>query len=121
MKEGHGRQLHCILGNIFKTEEGSEGYVCQLQRMETHQGDKVLSAQDRSRMSHHCKRPRWLSNLSGPGKLKDAIVKGLAKSWPLEHLKTLGKKLCNRTQQYSVEENKTVSTEEDRHCSNGQV
>lgn len=90
--------------------------------METHRGDKVLlSAQDGRRMSHHCKDPCWLRNLSGPGKLKDAIVKGLAKSWPLEHLKTLGKKLCNRTQQYSVEENKTVSTEEHRYCSKGQV
>lgn len=53
-KGGHDRQLHCILGNIFKAEEGSERYMCQLQRMETHRGD---TAQDRSRRSHHCKRP----------------------------------------------------------------
>lgn len=52
-REGHDRQLHCILGNIFKAEEGSERCMCQLQRMETHRGD---TAQDRSR-SHHCKRP----------------------------------------------------------------
>lgn len=56
-KGSHGRQLHCILGSIFKTEEGRKGYVCQLQRMATHRGDKVLSTQDRSRMSHHYKRP----------------------------------------------------------------
>lgn len=73
-KGGHGRQLHCSLSNIFKAEEGSERYVCQLQRLETHRGDKVLSAQDRSR-THHCKRPLLAQQpVSPPGSSKMQLL-----------------------------------------------